>query len=203
MRQPSHVFEGRKRQLWDVCRVFLGAFFRLGVPLGASNALAGDRVRVIQARDIANGVVESGRIVTTSADAVPASAKRIAAGDVLFQPRGAPKAGLARADVEGAVAAMPLFILRSTANELEPAWLAMVLNSEAMQHRLAAVAVGTSVPQVPRAALEDLELDMPPIETQRLLATYAALAARERELADLIHAQRMKLVAALGRYRKQ
>lgn len=184
-----------KIALSSVCKVLPGAAFRARIPERRSQ---GSGVRVIQAKDIDDGRVSPSAVVTIDARDAPKSAMPVCAGDVIIQPRGRTyKAGTVNSDLEGAIAAAPLYTLRPSP-QIDAGWLALFLNSPPTQSTLQALARGTFIPQVPRNAVEQLLIDVPDLATQRALVSLTKLAQRERALAEKIYETRIALIGALA-----
>lgn len=109
------------------------------------------------------------------------------------------------------VAAAPLFVLRPNPEIVNPAYLRWYLNHPSTQARLAAAAVGTYVPTVSKSTIENLEIDLPSLETQALTVTIAALADSECRLLEAISNKRrdatnqrlLRLCRTSGDARKQ
>lgn len=118
-----------------------------------------------------------------------------APGDVLFRSRGPYWSAWEVPELEEQVLVVaPLFILRPIAEILDPSFLKWTLMQPPAQRYFAAEAKGTMTQMITKSVLEALPIDIPPIETQRIIGRAAALAARERELnirlARLCHARR-------------
>lgn len=114
-------------------------------------------------------------------------------GDLLFKSRGATNsAAVITADVGTAVLAAPMLLVRPTSKVLS-AYLYWYLNLPATQTVLAAQAEGTSVRMISKARLEDLDIPVPSLQRQRLIAETARLAEREQELLVRISQERRRL----------
>jgi len=120
------------------------------------------------------------------------SAHHLAAGDVVLKGRGTTHCALVENIPTNLplVAAAPILVLRPKPGRVEPAFLRWLLNHPTSQTRLAASAVGTYIPTLTKALIEDFEIDLPPLETQRLITGVATLAERERELLEAISQKR-------------
>jgi restriction endonuclease S subunit len=108
----------------------------------------------------------------------------VAVGDVLFRSRGDRNTATALDDrfTEPSVAVLPLIVLRPNLRLVVPEYLAWALNQPAAQRHFAAAARGTSIRMVPKSSLDDLQLDVPGLDTQRRIVAIAALAAHETKL---------------------
>jgi restriction endonuclease S subunit len=76
-----------------------------------------------------------------------------------------------------------------------PEYLAWIINQAAAQCHFDRAARGTNMRMVPRSSLDDLEVDIPDIETQRRIVAVDSLAERERELSLLAAETRRKLTS--------
>lgn len=165
-------------RLRDICSVQIGYTARSRL----EPALEG--VPVIQLRDLTqDGAVDPDQLVRVRL-AEPADRYAVSAGDVLFRSRGDLNLAVAldARFVEPAIAVLPLMILLPRTSVVLPEYLAWAINQPATQRYFDVSARGTSLRMVSKASLEDLQLDLPDLETQRLIVTVADLAAREAEL---------------------
>lgn len=108
----------------------------------------------------------------------------VSRGDVLLRSRGASTIAWAVPDnlPEPAVAVLPLFIIRPTAETYDPDFLAWWLNQPNAQTHLRRAAQGQSIQMVAKATLESVPLLLPPLGQQRRIADAASLATRETQL---------------------
>lgn len=116
------------------------------------------------------------------------AAHQLSVGDVVLKGRGSTQCAVVEELPASLplVAAAPIFVLRADREKVQPAFLRWLLNHPSTQARLGATAVGTYVPTVTKTLIEELEVDVPPLETQKLIVEVVALAERERELLDTI-----------------
>lgn len=108
----------------------------------------------------------------------------VSRGDVLLRSRGHATIAWAVPDdlPEPAVAILPLFIIRPSADIYDPDFLAWWLNQPDAQTHLRRAAQGQSIQMVSKATLESVPLQLPPIAQQRIVADAAHLATRETQL---------------------
>jgi hypothetical protein len=155
-------------------------------------------VLAIQLGDVApEGRVQVGHLTRLQID-VPPDRYFVGAGDVLFRSRGekTTAAAIPQEFPEAALALLPLIVLRPLQGSLLPEYLAWAINQAPAQRHLEASARGTSMRMIPRAAFDDLNIDVPDLHTQRLIVETAELAGRERKLASEIADKRHQLVHA-------
>lgn len=123
----------------------------------------------------------------------------VTAGDVLFRSRGESNVAVALDDrfVEPVVAVLPFMILRPARSIIDPAYLAWIINQPLAQGHFNASARGTNLRMVPRSSLDELEIDVPDLETQRRIVAIADLATREERLLRQLAAARRTLTNRL------
>lgn len=129
----------------------------------------------------------------------------VEAGDVLFRSRGDRNTATALEEHFGepAIAVSPLMILRPNPAAVMGKYLAWLINQPDAQRHFDLAARGTSIRMVPKASLDDLQIDVPDLETQGRIVAIDALAQREevlmhqlaskkRQLTNLVLAERAK-----------
>lgn len=119
-------------------------------------------------------------------------------GDVLFLSRGNRNFATAvNVNLERTIAAGYFFILRLASAAVLPEYLAWYINSEPAQQYIQNVARrGTYMPVVPKSALEALEVDVPPVRTQRTIVELDQLSKRERSIQRDLEERRAGLIRA-------
>jgi restriction endonuclease S subunit len=88
-------------------------------------------------------------------------------------------------------------VLRPKRDVVTPEYLAWVINQPPAQRHFDVAARGTNIRMIPRSSLDDLELDVPDIETQEKIVAVNALAERERELSQLAAETRRKMMSLI------
>jgi len=181
-----------------VAAVATGYPFRGAVPIDPNGAC-----RVVQMRDVEpNGLRWAGVARVSLAD--PRPDYWLQPGDVLFVPRGdSLYAGLVDAGVEDCptISAPQLFRLRVHDEGLLPAFMVWQLNQRPFQKQLAERAGGTAQRLVRKADLQGLYVPLPPLDIQRQIVAFSALAECERakleRLAELRTAEQAALAQRL------
>ena len=177
-------------KLGDIALIRPGLPFRSRVESEADGDVA-----VIQARDLRDdGIVSIEGAARLRF--LPASPKDgfLKPRDVVLQPRGTRfPAAIFEPTAFPAVAAAPIYMLRADTSRVLPEFLVAVLMSPATQAVLRQSAVGTYVPQVPRRAIENLQIELPDLPSQVKLADLARLARREREMMGRLRDARARL----------
>ena len=120
-------------------------------------------------------------------------------GEVVFRSRGEPNAAAAIPDQlpEPVVVIVPLVIVRPDRARVLPEYLAWAINQPDAQRKLGAEAQGTSLRMIPMAALENLEIAVPDLQTQKRIVELDALARQEGQLLRQLAARRETLVSAI------
>lgn len=120
-------------------------------------------------------------------------------GEVVFRSRGEPNAAAAIRDplAEPVVVIVPLVIVRPDRDRVLPEYLAWAINQPDAQRKLGAEAQGTSLRMIPMAVLENLEIAVPDLPTQKRIVELNALAREEGRLLRQLAARREELVGAI------
>jgi len=116
-------------------------------------------------------------------------------GDLLFRCRGQSySAALVEYDLDHAIVASPMMLIRPHGQLIEPAYLRWFLNQASTHNGLASIAAGTAVKIISKTALEKLDIPIPPIERQRRIAALGELAQQEAKLTAELAELRQKLL---------
>ena len=107
-------------------------------------------------------------------------------GEVVFRSRGEP-----------VLVIVPLVIVRPDRDRVLPEYVAWAINQPDAQRRLGAEAQGTSLRMIPMAVLENLEIAVPDLPTQKRIVELDALARQEGQLLRQLAARREELVSAI------
>ena len=123
----------------------------------------------------------------------------VTGGEVVFRSRGEPNAAAAIRDPlpEPVVVIVPLVIVRPDRHRVLPEYVAWAINQPDAQRRLGAEAQGTSLRMIPMAVLENLEIAVPDLPTQKRIVELNALARQEGQLLRQLAARRGELVSAI------
>lgn len=117
--------------------------------------------------------------------------------DVLFRSRGVTNTAVHIGKIpSGLVAASPLVVIRAEPGVIDPAYLTWYLNYPG-QRQILPLSIGTSVPNVTVAGLKALEIPLPPLATQRTIATLADLGQQEQALMAALADKRQTYLHAL------
>lgn len=178
-------------RLPDICTIQTGYTVRSRLDPVASGG-----VPAIQLRDISpSGSIAPDSLARVALDGL-ADRFFVRAGDIVFRSRGDRNTATALDDRfrEPAVAVLPLIVLRPKLGVAMPEYIAWAMNQPEAQRHFDATARGTSLRMVPKSALEDLELNVPALATQRLIVQLDALADQEQSLMLLLAERRRTFI---------
>ena len=179
----------------DIADVRMGFHFRgrvLEEPDG--NAL------VLQIRD----VDEAGRFdpgTLTPMEIPNVENHSLSVGDIVFLARGARRYAFLFSEGyrRNIVPAGYFMVLRPKDDRVKPEYLAWAMNQELFQAKIDAVSSGTTVPQITKSSLTELEIDVPDVATQQTIVAIDGLMQRELQLIHKIRDRRAALLRAAAR----
>jgi len=174
-----------KTKLSEICDVQSGFTARTGL----NQAIQGG-VPTVQLRDLRGDADFDPASAPTYALGLSVERYAARAGDLLFRSRGDRNTAVVVASESkaSAVAVLPLMVLRPHQNAVDPRYLAWFINQPATQRYFDKQALGTSIQMIRKTDLDELEVELPDLPTQKLIVEIDALARREqvllRQLAD-------------------
>jgi hypothetical protein len=119
-------------------------------------------------------------------------------GDVIFQTRGVSyRAAIVPNVSTPMIAAGSLFIISPDAARIAPEYLVFFLNLPATQAALRQMATGSTIPNLRRSAIEQLEVPLPNLPDQHWLVELASLVRKESEISKRINSLRLQELHAL------
>lgn len=123
----------------------------------------------------------------------------VSGGEVVFRSRGEPNTAAAIRDPlpEPVAVIVPLVIIRPDKARVLPEYLAWAINQPDAQRRLGEEAQGTSLRMIPMSALENLEIAVPDLLTQKRIVELNALARQEGHLLRQLADRRKEFVSAI------
>ncbi|MFD3408825.1 restriction endonuclease subunit S [Aquirufa sp. HETE-83D] len=128
------------------------------------------------------------------ADGIPEK-HLLKSGDVLFAAKGSKNfATVFENHNEPSVASTSFFVIRLTEKKLLPQYLAWVLNSHTTQILLKGQAIGTSILSISKQVLENLEIVVPSLETQKAILQITKLQNKEKSLKKKIETLKEKQI---------
>jgi len=116
-------------------------------------------------------------------------------GDVLFAAKGTKNfAAVFENHNVPSVASTSFFVFRVTDKNILPEYLAWFLNHPSTQEILKRTARGTSIPSIRKSILEDIEIPIPNIETQKTIFKISTLRNTEKKLRNDIDSLKEKQI---------
>lgn len=178
----------------DVCTIHSGYTAR-----GRLEDADDGGVLTIQLGDIsADGIIHPERLTRVQLEGLP-DRYFVRTGDVVFRSRGERNTASVLDDRlrEPALAVLPLLVLRPKIDVVMPEYLAWAINQPPAQRHFDLAARGTNIRMIPRSSLDDLNLEIPDIETQAKIVAIDALAEQERALALLVAERRRRMLSMI------
>lgn len=125
-------------------------------------------------------------------------------GDVLFAAKGSNNFAAVYDNANlPAVASTSFFVIRLTVKNVLPEYLAWFLNNPSTQSLLKGQAMGTSMVSISKSVLEELEITVPGIESQKAILQITKLRLKEKAIKQKIEVLReqqiqSKLIKAIS-----
>ena len=175
--------------LRDIVEVFSGHTVRGRV----ENDPSGD-VFVIQLKDLAKHYTEiSDSKLRIKSSEVPRN-QFLKKEDILFVSKGANNFALVFDKEYPAVAVSVFFVLRITDKKVDPHYLAWYINQEKAQGYLHTGKEGTMITNINKVTLENLNVEVPSKEKQKMITEINKLWGREVEISEAIIERKKKIV---------
>ena len=132
----------------------------------------------------------------TAGRAVP-----IQPGDILLAARGERASAMKAKEFQlGAYIALDIYLIRPDQARLDPDYLLAFLMRPETSASLRKSTAGASLPRIPKDAIADLQVPLPPIERQKAIGGVASCIHRRRELSSrLIAVESMLAETSLER----
>jgi len=116
-------------------------------------------------------------------------------GDLMFKSRGVSNAAsLVAGNLGRTVLAAPMMLIRADADKVDAAYLQWFINQPSIQKILSAQAAGTAVKMISKAALEQLGIAVPPLESQRRIVEIGRFASLEARITTELMDRRKVLI---------
>lgn len=116
-------------------------------------------------------------------------------GDILFAAKGTKNfATVFENHNKPTVASTSFFVIRLTQKNVNPHFLVWYLNHPSTQKLLKGKAIGTSIVSISKAVLEEMEIPVPDIKTQKTILQIAKLRNEEINLKQQIELLREKQI---------
>lgn len=186
MKHISNIYTNTKRRISEIAEVFSGVYLQ-AAPYG--------EVAYLQIKDLLSESPEK------TASKVTLSTKNehylLAKGDLLFAGKGTTYlCKVFDLDIP-AVASTTLYIIRLTSKDILPDYLCWYLNQPSVMAVMKTQQVGTGTPLIHKQVVEDFEIPVPDIDTQRQIVELAKLQAKEKELYQAIAEKRQLIINQL------
>lgn len=119
-------------------------------------------------------------------------------GDVLLLAKGANNYAFLVANIEyPAIASSAFFVLRVDRAKVDPAFLVWQINNGGPQQYLKDRRAGTYIPNVNKAELLNMPIELPKLEQQKKIAKIAGLSLQEQILQQQIITKRNQMIHTL------
>jgi hypothetical protein len=193
-RRDERLYCKMSSQLGQIAKVRLGSPFReriLHQPHG--------KFLVVQGKDVgADGTLSLEGMVRIADAPNKKAPDTITTGEIVFQTRGVSyRAAIVPSSESPMIAAGSLFILAPDQARVVPEYLVFFLNLPATQAALRQMATGSTIPNLRRSAIEQLEVPLPDLSDQRQLVELALLVRRQSDIAERINQLRLQELHAL------
>ncbi len=181
-----------KLRLKNIASVQMGYSFRTRLEQ------AGGQTAVIQMKDLTDdNRVDCEQLVRVEMEGLKKH-HLVQTGDLIFRSRGlVTTAAILTEDPGVAVVAAPLFRIRVAHEAVSPQYLHWFINQPPAQKFLTSHSRGTAQQMIGMAALEDLEIALPPIARQRAIVELAGLAEQEQKLIRDIAGKRRQYLSTM------
>ena len=179
-----------RRRLKDIASVQMGLSFRSRIEPEADGTVA-----VIQMRNLTeDNRLDDRNLVTIKMNGL-SDRHLVKRKDLIFRSRGhTTTAAIVDTEIGLAVVAGPLLRVRVTSKHVIPEYLCWFVNQASAQAFLHSRATGTAMTVIGKSALNDLQVPLPPLETQKQIAALADLSNKEQKLMRELAAKKEKLV---------
>lgn len=183
------------RTIGEVAQVKLGFHFRERIVSGPDY-----RHRIVQMKDFdGGGRLNLPGLTRIHLEEIPEK-YLLHPGDILFLSKGLRNfAYCLKEPMTNVIASGLFFILRIKDETVLPEYLAWYINQSPAQTKIKNMAQGTQIPMISCSQFADLEVDIPPIEVQKIIIELDRLAYREKVLLQSLTEKRHQLIQALCR----
>jgi hypothetical protein len=160
----------------------------------------GGPLQVIQGKDIRpNGRLDLEGMVRVVDAPGKGKADILHAGEVVLQTRGSSyRAAIVPKSTTSMIATGSLYILAPDATRIDPEYLVLFLNLPATQATLRQLATGSSILNLRRSAVEQLEVPLPSLSDQRRLVELGQLIRKQSDIAKRLNLLRLQELHALA-----
>jgi len=175
-------------------RTTLGHIAHLQTGIFAKTVSKGDIVYLQAKHFTENGQLRSSLHPDLKADNIT-DKHLLKQGDVLFAAKGTKNfAAWYESKNQPAVASTSFFVIRLTEKNILPEFLVWFINHPTAQKFLKGKAIGTSIVSISKSVLEELEISIPDLQTQKAILQITQLRNTEKILMRKIETLREKQI---------
>jgi hypothetical protein len=188
------------KRIADIADVRLGTSFRERILHDPSG-----KFLVIQGKDVgADGALALEGMARVKDVPGKGAPDTLSSGELVFQTRGVTyRAASVPSPTPPMVAAGSLFILRPNPSHVLADYLVFFLNLPATQMLLRQSATGSTIPNLRRAAIEQVEVPLPSLADQHKLIALGQLVRQQTEIEARLHGLRMQELHLLAAERAE
>jgi hypothetical protein len=121
----------------------------------------------------------------------------VGAGDIVFRPRGAGIVAAVMSEIAWPViVTSPLMIIRPYTKKVDPHYLVWALTADTARRFYAEHSRGSAIVGIGKRDLDQMEIELPPINIQRQIAQLKKLESQEQQLLSRYQEAKTKLIEA-------
>ena len=182
MKLQSNKITKKEVRLQDIAEILSGIY---------SKGSPGGEVACLQVKDL---MMPSPETTATHIDYIPKLDNYLLKkGDILFAGKGTTYLCVVFNLDLPAVPSTTLYSIRLHSNIISPDYLCWYLNHPSIVAAIKTAQAGTGTPLIHKPTLENLEIIIPDLETQRLIVELSTLQKREKEILEAIAEKRMQV----------
>ncbi len=164
---------------------------------GAAPVVEEGRYRILIPGSLPTGATISDTNLPFCTLKEPSQRNLLNTGDLVFWGRGDIRCAVFDGPSNSVILAGPLLRLRRRREDLVPAFFALCMTSPSVTSQLTRAMRGTGSQFVSRNDLEEIEVIIPPVQTQLQLVEYSNLTHREAELSANLGSLRQAIMRAM------
>ena len=151
---------------------------------------------VIQMKDLlSDSTVNTAGLTKISSNSVK-SINTVKKGDVFFRSRGQlMKSAILTKDIVSTITSAPLIRIRAKESQVLPEYINWFISQKPAQEYFTQRAKGTTISMISKSTLENLDIYLPIIATQRKIIELAALSEREQTITQSIASKRKSYIS--------
>ena len=182
MKLQSNKITKKEVRLQDIAEILSGIY---------SKGSPGGEVACLQVKDL---MMPSPETTATHIDYIPKLDNYLLKkGDILFAGKGTTYLCVVFNLDLPAVPSTTLYSIRLHSSIISPDYLCWYLNHPSIVAAIKTAQAGTGTPLIHKPTLENLEIIIPDLETQRLIVELSTLQKREKEILEAIAEKRMQV----------